>query len=177
MRSIWMLVLALACTDGDSSSDDSSEAAIACVSGTECPGDLACFGPNEPTACGVPPREQCSSNTDCGGDACSAIPDACSPDGVGSECRSACGTCDAGFTCTDGACVATSCEVDPTVCAAHEICLPNSIVTTGPVHERHHGCSVLACGGDGDCTAAAASCVNGYCQTGPGECREVVAVP
>src|SRR5689334_11073374 len=62
-----------------------------CRTDDDCSGDLYCRGPNQPNACGIPPRELCASDTDCSmGMVCHALYDPCSTDNIGSECNPPC---------------------------------------------------------------------------------------
>src|SRR5262245_50318982 len=64
-----------------------------CRTGGECAMDLYCADSDDPPVCGIPPRQGCAADSDCQtGERCHAIDDSCSPDGIGSECRSACVT-------------------------------------------------------------------------------------
>src|SRR5215468_243870 len=83
-----------------------------CRSTSDCDSGLGCAGPDDRQPCGIPPRQECASDAACQGTRCHAIADTCSPDGVGSECRTACtgdGECGAGFHCSNGACAAIPC--------------------------------------------------------------------
>ena len=150
-----------------------------CDGSASCPGSLECAGPNDPQACGIPAMEQCSSDADCiDGGVCHAIPDACSPDGIGSECRLACtdGNCGEGFRCAaSGACEAIPCD-EGFVCDDHLACDPEA-ARTGPVHARAHGCVTIACSDDDACAMVSGTCVNGFCQDGPGSCVAPELVP
>lgn len=148
-----------------------------CRDSSDCSGSLECSGPNDPQVCGIPANEQCSSDTDCDANQrCHAVPDPCSPDGVGSECRPPCepGGCLEGYTCgASGACEATPCDQGHT-CPDHMACDPEAAVS-GPVHARAHGCRTIACSDDGPCSDGA--CVNGFCQESLGSCVEPQQVP
>jgi hypothetical protein len=169
-----ILLLLLACI-----ALDADGPAAACASSADCSGDLECSGPDDWAGCGIGPTEACAADDACGdGTRCHAVPDSCSADGIGSRCDAPCDPsgCGDGFTCDDGACRATSCVDDPSLCAAHQVCDPSSVTDTLPVYDQHHGCVNVTCTADGDC-AAGLSCVNRFCQDGPGECVEVYAVP
>lgn len=151
----------------------------ACHADADCAAELACAGPNDRQACGIPPREECTSDADCTGVSgrCHLIGDPCSADGFGSQCRPACtgdAACGVGLRCDAGACVAIACNAG-FACANREVCDPARITAATPVYDRHHGCFPIACSSDGEC--AGLSCVNGRCQDGPGTCVVPVAVP
>lgn len=152
-----------------------------CRNDDDCASDLVCLDPDPSPACGIPPREGCASSSDCAsGLVCHAIQDTCSPDGVGSECRPPCAgdaACGEGFRCSgsDGACIAVQCT-EGTACRAFQRCDIAAIPAGAPVHARHHGCASIPCDDDGACPSGMA-CVNGVCQSGPGTCGELVAVP
>lgn len=167
MRFAWLVIVLGACGDGN--------AGDTCRSTSECGGGLECVGPVGGPVCGIPPREACASDAECGGERCHAIVDPCSADGIGSECRAACtgAECGEGFTCEAGACVAVPCTAGY-ACEPRQTCEP--VVAPGtPVHARHHGCIETACATDATCGERV--CVNGICQDGLGACREPVAVP
>lgn len=149
-----------------------------CSADDECGAGEYCVGPDDPNVCGIPPQEFCANDGDCGPDErCHAVPDPCSPDGVGSECRPACrpGNCFEGFRCTaEGACEAESCA-DGYTCPDHQQCAPDADPQL-PVHARTHGCADIPCGADGDCPAGG-SCIDGICHSGPGYCAEPMLVP
>lgn len=148
-----------------------------CHATTECAAGLGCAGPNDPQVCGIPPREPCADDAQCAGARCHVIADPCSPDGFGSECRSACGTdpdCGAGFRCDAGACAAVRCDAGAT-CAGREVCDPSRITATTPTHDRTDGCYPVACTSDAGCGDR--TCVNGACQDSIGTCEEPVLVP
>ena len=150
-----------------------------CASRDDCNEGLGCMGPNDRQACGIPPREECMTDAQCtGGDRCHAINDACSADGVGSECKLACtgdGACGVGFRCDNGACVAIACDAGFT-CPQRQTCTPSMITTALPVHARHHACFDVSCTDDDGC-GGRFSCVNGICQDGAGTCQEPIQVP
>lgn len=150
-----------------------------CRDHEECSGELYCAGPNDPNVCGIPPREGCAGDQDCDpASRCHAIPDACSPDGVGSECRPPCvaGECFEGFRCNaDGACEAIPCD-EGFACPAYQACDPSVPNGAGPVYNRTQGCITVPCQDDSVCPSDGA-CVNGSCQSGPGSCQMVQIVP
>jgi len=167
------LILAGAACGGEGSS---------CRSGDDCRGALECSGPNDPQVCGIPGTAECDADADCAADErCHAIDDPCSPDAVGSECRAPCsvGGCPEGFRCGgSGACETIPCD-EGFACASHLACDP-AAAQSGPVHERAHGCVVVACSSDDACTDVADGvgvCVNGSCQESPGSCVDVMLVP
>jgi hypothetical protein len=169
-----LLLAAVALLAGSSGCSGSS-----CRSSKECAGDLYCAGPNDPPACGIPPRQLCATDADCSaGDVCHAIQDPCSPDGVGSECRPPCTavSCGEGFRCNAaGACEPLPCD-EGFSCPSHQKCDAAAAHGSGPVFDRAHGCVNISCSADSGCPSGKA-CVNGICQDGPGTCREAVAVP
>lgn len=146
----------------------------------DCDSDFYCRGPNQPTVCGVPPRDFCASDPDCPmGTVCHAIFDGCSTDAIGSECNQPCtaNNCNTGFRCNaGGACEPIPCDegftcpswqkCDPTI--AHDLSVP--------VHARATGCVNMTCTDDKACPSGKL-CVTGYCQEGLGVCREDIAVP
>lgn len=149
-----------------------------CAVDGDCADGLACVGPNDGPGCGIPPNQGCARDADCPtGLTCNAIDDACSPYGIGSECRSPCdspyGGCADGFACVLGACQAVRCD-EGWACPSNQACDPASIPAE-PVYAQHHGCVAIACADDGPCGDGA--CVGGRCQDGPGHCAEVYAVP
>jgi hypothetical protein len=148
-----------------------------CNERADCVAGLECSGPDDGPGCGIAPREECTTDTDCQGGRCDAIEDGCSADDVGSQCNPACtgdAECGPGFACPAGACVAILCDAGFT-CAAREVCDPARIPTTAPVYDRHHGCFAVACSTDGECNGL--TCVNGTCQDGPGTCAKPMLVP
>lgn len=171
--SIAIAAAALAACDGTPGSD--------CHAQADCDDGLGCAGPNDPQACGIPPRQGCADDSQCtGGDRCQVIFDACSPDGFGSECRSPCtgeGSCGAGLRCDAGACVAIRCdEVGGGVsCAGREVCDPARIIGVTPVYDRTDGCYPVDCTSDAMCGERV--CVNGTCQDALGVCRVPELVP
>jgi hypothetical protein len=173
-RVLVAIVVLSACGGDPSSGSDGSE----CRMPGDCDVGLACAGPNDPQACGIPPREGCAADADCtAADRCHVVADPCSPDGFGSECRPACSgdpECGSGLRCSSGACVAILCTAGFT-CAAREACDPARITSATPVFDRHHGCFPISCTSDAACTPR--SCVNGSCQDRPGTCVVPVAVP
>src|SRR5688572_13677075 len=101
MRSLSILiVLVVACGGGVGDECRSSE---------DCSGELGCSGANDGPVCGIPPRQDCSSNADCfDGNVCHAISDPCSATGIGSECGPPCidgQGCQGSFNCDAGNCV------------------------------------------------------------------------
>lgn len=166
---VLQLLLCAACSGGPGSS---------CRSSGECTSGLACAGPDDPHACGIPPRQGCAATSDCQGEVCSAIYDPCSPTGVGSECRPRCsgGSCAPGFRCNaGGACEPLPCD-EGYRCPAYQRCDPAAAHAKGPVYRVTQGCVNIACTADAECPATRV-CVNGFCQDGPGTCRENIAVP
>ncbi len=149
-----------------------------CHSTTQCLSGLYCIGPDEGPSCGIAPRHDCATNSDCtGGDTCNAISDPCSASGVGSECAPPCTTCDTGFRCNaSGACEPTPCD-EGTVCSAILHC-DTTVAhdTSGAVYNHSSGCVQTNCSQDSDC-AATQACVNGVCQQGIGSCGKEEAVP
>lgn len=177
MRRLSMIgLLLLAC--GDDGSDGGGVGAR-CNAHADCDQDLACAGPNDHPGCGIPPREQCTDDSTCGGDRCHVIPDPCSVDGFGTECRSACtgdGNCGAGFRCDNGACRAILCDAGAGVtCAGREVCDPARITAATPLWDHTDGCFPVACTSDDACGERA--CVNGECQDTRGTCVEPIAIP
>lgn len=150
-----------------------------CSDHGDCAESLYCAGPDDPNVCGIPPMQQCAGDQDCDPSMrCFAVPDACSPDGVGSECRTPCNTggCFPGFYCNGNqACVPIACDEGAT-CAPYRICDPSIAHGDGPVYDRTDGCVAVTCQSDADCPTDTA-CVNGACHSGPGTCREVQLVP
>jgi len=148
-----------------------------CASHGDCDEALYCAGPDAPQVCGIPPRTECASVSDCAtGLACHAISDPCSADGQGSECGIPCTatSCQPGFACGgSGNCEAIICGENS--CGPLEVCDPAQ--TNGaPVYDQTDGCRAITCANDNECPEAG-QCVNGVCQSGPGMCRENVAVP
>jgi hypothetical protein len=146
----------------------------ACRSADDCASGLSCLGPEE-SACGVRPQEECEYARDCVGEfgtnlRCHAVPDPCSPDGIGSVCAEACeaASCEVGFDCVGGSCVPQRCN-DGFQCSPSEECDASSIDASGPAHAVTHGCTPIACTSDEPCPEGAV-CVNGRCQTGVGVC-------
>jgi hypothetical protein len=176
MRLGWICWVAFAgCTAGSAPTGDDDD----CASIADCADGEECLGPNAPQVCGIGPQEGCASSADCGtGTACHAVPDDCSPDGIGSQCGAPCDAayqgCAEDFTCTDGACVADSCA-DGFPCPSHQACDPSTSGVETPVYDHTHGCVDMTCADDGGCPLGA--CVNGICQDGPGSCVVPVAVP
>ena len=169
----------LACSgSGPGSLDRSSEEGEACAARTDCVEGLDCLGPDDPQVCGIPPREECTSNEGCvAPSVCHAIYDACSADGQGSECGPPCsaGTCGAGFRCgTSGACEAIPCEAGD--CAEFEVCDPAFAADT-PVFDFTSGCRPIPCDPEADACPGSTVCVNGQCQSAFGSCGESIAVP
>lgn len=151
----------------------------ACRAHADCDDELYCKGPSEPQVCGIPPREGCADDSECGGERCHAIFDPCSPDGQGSECGPPCAGalgCGNGFHCEAGACVASPCtQAGAPPCRPWEACDPGRIPAGAPVHARTNGCFAIACTNDDPCGDF--TCVNGTCQEVAGTCREVEIVP
>ena len=148
-----------------------------CYTQTDCASALYCVGPNDPHGCGIPPRQQCATDSDCpAGLLCHAIADFCSPSGVGSECRVKCGACDSGFRCNaTGACEAIPCD-ESYRCPAYQRCDSAAAHRMGPVYDRTQGCVNILCTADAMCTTGQ-SCVSGSCQDSPGTCQKVMPVP
>jgi hypothetical protein len=147
-----------------------SDAGEGCRSSGECSGETLCLGPDE-RLCGIPPREECQSDEECGDAVCHALADSCSPDGVGAICGLACtaDSCGEGFVCTEsGRCLPAPCG-DAFACSPAETCDPASIDTSAPPHAVTHGCVAIACENDDPCPGDTV-CVNGRCQTGFGAC-------
>ena len=173
-RGAILAVACLAIVVGGCGGDEGDD----CSSNADCAADLECLGPNAPQVCGIPATELCASDDDCLPEQrCHAIPDPCSPDGVGSVCMAACteGSCGEGFRCGDqGSCEAVTCD-EGFSCATFEVCDPPTDVSL-PVYDKNHGCRRIDCNADADCPATNA-CVNGGCQSGAGQCVEPMAVP
>lgn len=150
-----------------------------CSDHSDCAGSLYCAGPDDPNVCGIPGMEFCVDHQDCDPSMrCFAVPDVCSPDGIGSECRIPCQTdgCLPGFYCdANQACAAIACD-EGFACQPYQTCDPSIPHGDGPVYDRTHGCVAVTCQNDADCPAATA-CVNGTCHSGQGTCREVQIVP
>lgn len=150
-----------------------------CRSLKDCRSGLYCDGPNEPTVCGIPPREQCADSSGCGGgEVCHAISDSCSRDGIGSLCGPPCtaGSCGPGLRCgTGAACEPVPCDEGFT-CPGHQRCDPAVAHAMGPVHARTSGCVDITCAADTTCPTGKV-CVNAICQDSPGTCREDIPVP
>jgi hypothetical protein len=150
-----------------------------CRKDDDCNSDLYCFGPNRPNVCGIPPRELCSFDMDCGiGTFCHAIADPCSPDGIGSECKEPCtpDSCGPSFRCNQmGACEPIPCD-DGFTCPDRQKCDPPVVDASVAMHARSTGCVDITCSDDTACPREK-SCVTGYCQDGPGTCGELMAVP
>lgn len=194
---LLLIALAPACDDSDPAPDAGSTMADAssapdaasptpdagnpdpgCRSHTECtePGEL-CAGPND-LACGIPPQEECNTDQDCAdGSVCHAIADSCSADRVGSRCDAPCTAengCDTGFRCGPGnACEPIPCDDLEFQCRPSELCEPTPAQPGTPVHQIAHGCATIACENDQPCPDQT-TCVNGYCQDGPGTCMPPV---
>jgi hypothetical protein len=147
----------------------SADAGGGCRATSECSGEL-CIGPDD-RVCGIPPREECSSDEECGEGVCHAVSDSCSPDGVGSTCGPSCAKagCEQGFECTaSGRCTPVVCG-EAYACRTAERCEPSSVDDGAAPHAITHGCVAIACANDEPC-AGAGVCVNGRCQSGPGTC-------
>lgn len=145
----------------------------ACRSSDDCQGSLECAGPSEPQVCGIAPNQQCSTDADCFDSFCHAVFDACSPDGIGSECRPACTetSCGEGLRCgAGGGCEAIPCD-EGFACASYQACDPSA--AAGGLA---HGCVAIVCSDDDACPSDGA-CVNGVCQEGVGSCVEPMLVP
>ena len=157
----------------------SGGAGSTCNATADCDTGLDCAGPDDPAVCGIAPRQECQSDTDCQvvDTYCHVIADSCSPDGVGSECRPACtgdAACGTGFRCDANHCIAIACDAG-FACADREACDPSRITNATPIYDRHHGCFAVACTTDAICDAGA--CVNGTCQDGLGTCEKPMLVP
>jgi len=178
---ILLLCSGLVACDNDGApgdGDGNNEIGDSCAATADCVDGLACAGPDDPQACGIPPREGCSSDDDCTEPSvCHAIYDSCSPDGQGSECGPACsaGSCGEGFRCgASGACEAIPCEAGD--CAETESCDPVFDAQT-PVYDHTSGCRPIACTPDADACPGTTVCVNARCQSDFGQCAEPIAVP
>ena len=147
-----------------------------CRNNSDCASGLFCAGPNGPPSCGIPPQQGCMDTSNCPmGEVCHAVFDACSASGLGSQCGPPCGACGTGLRCNaQGACEAIPCD-QGFACASFQFCDPVAAHATGPVYQITHGCG-SACTEDAACPAGAV-CVNGSCQSGPGQCEHSVAVP
>lgn len=149
-----------------------------CREHKDCLSGYYCAGPNDRPGCGVPPREHCADDAACSGLPCHAIPDPCSPDGIGSECRPPCtaASCGPGFRCNaKQACEPIPCD-EGTTCPSHQRCDPAAARAPGPVHGRTSGCVDIPCTADAACPAGKA-CVNAHCQDGPGSCKQDIPIP
>jgi len=150
-----------------------------CRSEADCDSDLYCFGPNRPNVCGIPPREDCSADTDCPmGAVCHAIYDACSSDGIGSECKPLCtvDNCGPDFRCNAmGACEPLPCDEGFT-CPDRQTCDPAVAHASVAMHARSTGCVNIVCTTDSACPSGK-FCVTGTCQDGLGTCGEEMIVP
>jgi hypothetical protein len=151
-----------------------------CRSQADCGGELGCAGPDDRRACGIGPRRECASNTDCtgGGFVCNAVIDSCSDTGIGSQCGSPCTatSCGAGLRCNaGGACETVPCD-EGFACSATQKCSASAAHSSGAVWSRTQGCVAVTCAKDAEC-AAGQACVNGVCQSGPGVCKKIEAVP
>jgi hypothetical protein len=118
---------------------------------------------------------QCSVASDCAtGEECHAIPDDCSASGIGSMCGA--DDCSPGFRCNaSGACEPVPCD-EGFACAIYQTCTPPTTNASEAVYAETHGCTSMTCATDASC-AGGLLCVEGVCQTGPGECEAPVAVP
>jgi hypothetical protein len=154
----------------------SGRSGSSCRKDGDCASGLYCAGPNGPPVCGMGPRRGCMQTSDCPAmEQCHAIDDACSASGIGSACGPPCGACGVGLRCNaQGACEPSPCD-QGFACAPYQRCDPTT-AGDGPVYAHTHGCVSVPCTGDADCPASTV-CVNGVCQTGPGTCETVVAVP
>jgi len=175
---VFMLGSAIASCDG--SIAGGGDVGDSCRSKDDCDSELYCFGPNRPNVCGIPPNEQCSTDTNCPmGTLCNAVWDGCSSDGIGSECRPPCSAdnCGTGFRCNAaGACESIPCD-EGFVCPGWQVCDPQvAHDTTLPTHARTSGCVNIVCTADSACPTGK-FCVEGYCQDGLGTCGELMAVP
>jgi hypothetical protein len=121
---------------------------------------------------------QCATGSDCpAGEQCHAIPDVCSASGVGSMCGPPCTTdCSAGFRCNaTHACEPVPCN-EGFACATYQICASSTTNASKPVYDQTQGCTIVSCATDASCPQGTV-CVDGVCQTGPGECEAPVEVP
>jgi hypothetical protein len=164
MRWIVAVLVGAGCTGGSTGDCDTRD---------DCPPGEECTDGDE-VVCGIPPRQECSDAAGCGtGFVCHAIPDSCSPSGIGSACEVACtvNSCGPGFRCN----AEEACEPEPctegAVCALGQACDPASV---GPLTT---GCVETGCAADGDCPTEGPYCVNGACGPNPGTCVEPQAVP
>ncbi|HRI70070.1 MAG TPA: hypothetical protein PK156_37830 [Polyangium sp.] len=150
-----------------------------CTENSDCNSGYYCRGPNQPNACGIPPREFCASDTDCSmGTVCHVIFDSCSSDGLGSECLPPCTamSCGQGLRCNAaGACETIPCDEGFT-CPDRQRCDSAVAHASVPVSAQTNGCVNITCSNDTACPAGK-FCVTGYCQDGEGSCREDIAVP
>jgi hypothetical protein len=171
-RALVFLVVNLLLCGGCAGGSGSS-----CHDVSQCASMLSCVGPDDFHGCGVAPRRECASDTDCqNGMVCNAIYDGCSDSGVGSQCGVKCGPCDPGFRCNaGGACEPVPCDQGFS-CPSYQRCDTTAAHAAGPVYQRTQGCVNIACSDDSGCPAGKA-CVNSYCQDGPGSCMKVLAVP
>jgi len=113
-----------------------------CRTDDDCSGDLYCAGPNQPNACGIPPRELCASDADCAmGMVCHAVYDPCSADNIGSECNAPCtaNSCGPDFRCNaGGACEPIPCDEGFT-CPDRQKCDTDGAHRSGPRFTRTGG--------------------------------------
>lgn len=187
-RAMMLLGAGIASCDGGGASGGTSGTSgtsgggvgDACRTNDDCGGELYCRGPNQPNACGVPPRELCASDADClMGTVCHTIVDSCSSDGLGSECQASCTAtnCGEGMRCNaSGACEPIPCDEGFT-CPDRQTCDPAVAHDASlPIHARTNGCVNITCTDDNACPSGKV-CVTGYCQDGEGNCQEDIAVP
>lgn len=152
-----------------------------CRDDSYCRGDLYCLGPSDGPVCGIAPQEQCAADADCVESVCHAVPDGCSPDGIGSQCDPSCIElgCADGFRCNAaGACEPVPCD-EGFACPAYQRCDAAAAHATGPMYDRTHGCVSIPCdldNRDAECPTGTV-CVNGVCQEESGTCQEVTQVP
>jgi hypothetical protein len=133
-----------------------------CCGGAFClvPGAVVCGGAPCP-----PPTNECGPQTPCGtGQQCVTVNNpCCAPMNPSSICEAACTatSCGAGEICdADAGCLPQSCERG-FQCPADATCAPDA--------GDEHGCVLMACSGDPDCSGG--FCVGGFCQSRLGECQ------
>lgn len=151
-----------------------------CRDTNDCRGEEECSGRNDSPACGMGPQRGCATDQDCFGDDnfCHAVGDFCSYSGIGSNCGAACTSegCGQGFRCNAaGACEVLACD-EGFACPEYQVCDMTSVVDVTTVYDRHNGCVNVDCTDDAQCLPDHA-CVNGFCQTGLGNCEIPQIVP